>query len=197
VYRPTRLLVAVAAVAFQVSANDARAADPAEGPVGEVALQGGFATTPIASSPTSIGSNPVGGAIGARAGVAYRGFYFGASLADTFYGGAAPYPDSSTTLFMTGAEIGYGATLQQRWVVRPQLGVGLAFVASSRFGGTGAEGQSGFGGLLYLQPGFEAMLLLGAERRWFVGVDANVAIFIPGQDTISAFLMHGELGLRF
>ena len=189
-YRPTRLLVAVAAVAFQVSANDARAADPAEGPVGEVALQGGFATTPIASSPTSIGSNPVGGAIGARAGVAYRGFYFGEA-------GAAPYPDSSTMLFMTGAEIGYGATLQQRWVVRPQLGVGLAFVASSRFGGTGAEGQSGFGGLLYLQPGFEAMLLLGAERRWFVGVDANVAIFIPGQDTISAFLMHGELGLRF
>jgi hypothetical protein len=199
VRRPKLLLVAIAVAtpAGLASARDARAADDDPGPVGEVALLGGFATRPVASSPTSIGINPVGGGIGARAGVAYRGFYFGASLADTFYGSTAPYPDSTTTLLMAGAEAGYGATIQQRWVVRPRLGLGLGIVASSRLGGTAAEAQSGFGGLFYVEPGFETMLLLGEAKRWFLGVDANVAIFVPGQDTMSALVMHGEVGVRF
>jgi hypothetical protein len=173
-----------------LAAADSRAEDP----VAEVALLGGFTTSPAATSPTAYDVNSFGGSVGARFGVAYRGVYVGASLLDTFYGGTGPYPDSSTTMFLGGAEVGYGVTLRQRWLVRPKLGVGLSLITSSLQGPTGAELQSGLGAELYLEPGFEALLLLG---RCFVGLDTGIVLLFPEQDTQSALSMRAELGVRF
>ncbi len=182
--------VVAALAAVLLSAADARAEDP----VAEVALLGGFTTSPAATSPTAYDVSSFGGSVGARFGVAYRGVYVGASLLDTFYGGTGPYPDSSTTMFLGGAEVGYGVTLRERWLVRPKLGVGLGIITSSLQGPTGAELQSGLGAELYLEPGFEALLLLG---RCFVGLDTGVVLLFPEQDTQSALSARGELGVRF
>lgn len=182
--------IVAAAAAILLSPTGARAEDP----VAEVALLGGFTTSPAATSPTAYDINSFGGSAGARFGVAYRGVYVGASLLDTFYGGTGPYASSSTTMFLGGAEVGYGVTLRDRWVVRPKVGFGLGIVTSSSLGPTGAELQSGFGGEVYVEPGFEAMLLLG---RCFVGADVNVVLMFPGQDTQSALSMRAEVGVRF
>jgi hypothetical protein len=188
VLRTLRVLVAVGAILL--SSTDARAEDP----LAEVALLGGFTTSPAAASPTAYDVSSFGGSVGARFGVAYRGVYVGASLLDTFYGGAGPYPDSHTTMFLGGAEVGYGVTLRDRWVVRPKLGVGLGIITSTLQGPTGAELQSGLGAEMYLEPGFEALLLLG---RCFVGLDTGVVLLFPEQDTQSALTVKGELGVRF
>jgi hypothetical protein len=185
-----RPLPALAVLVVLLSAVDARAEDP----VAEVALLGGFTTSPAARSSSAYDVSSFGGTVGARFGVAYRGVYVGASLLDTFYGGTGPYPDSSTTMFLGGAEVGYGVTLRERWVVRPKLGVGLGLVTSSVQGLTGAELQSGLGAEVYLEPGFEALLLLG---QCFVGLDTGLVLLFPEQDTQSALSVRGELGVRF
>jgi len=186
---PVVAVLAVLAVVL-LSAVDARAEDP----VAEVALLGGLTTSPAATSPSAYDVSSFGGSVGARFGVAYRGVYVGGRLLDTFYGGTRPYPDSSTTMFLGGAEVGYGVTLRDRWVVRPELGVGLGLVTSTLQGPTGAELQSGLGAALYLEPGFEALLLLG---RCFVGLDTGVVLLLPAQDTQSALSVRAELGVRF
>ncbi len=188
--RPLPVAVAAVLAAVLLPAADARAEDP----VAEVALVGGFTTSPAATSPTAYDVSSFGGSVGARFGVAYRGVYVGASLIDSFYGGTGPYSDSSTTLFLGGAEVGYGVTLRERWLVRPKLGAGVGLVTSTLQGPTGAELRSALGAEVYVEPGFEALLLLG---RCFVGLDTGVVLLLPAQDTQSALSVRAELGVRF
>jgi hypothetical protein len=186
-----RTLPVLAAVACIVSAaGDARAVGPVDV---EVGLKGGFATSPLSS-----GTNPVGGGIGARAGVVFLGgFYVGGSVLNYFFGSmTSPTASFSTNILMLGGEAGYGFTVGNRVTLRPQVGLGIASVATTATGaGATAEDKSTGAGYLYVEPGVTALVSLGLV---FVGADANVVLLFRGQQqSQAAFAMHGEVGLRF
>ncbi|HEY5240792.1 MAG TPA: autotransporter outer membrane beta-barrel domain-containing protein [Polyangiaceae bacterium] len=158
----------------------------------EVGLKGGFATSPLSSGP-----NPVGGGLGARAGVAFLGgFYVGGSVVNYFFGSTTSSTASySTTSFMLGGEAGYGFTVRSRLILRPQVGLGLALVGTTASGGAAAvEDKSTGEGYVYVEPGVTALVMLGLV---FVGADATFVLFFPEQQSHAAFTMHGQVGVRF
>jgi hypothetical protein len=157
----------------------------------EVGHKGGFATSPLSS-----GTNPVGGGLGARAGVAFLGgFYVGGSALNYFFGTTSTSVGSeSTNMLMLGGEAGYGFTVLGRLILRPQVGLGIASVTTTSSGGAAAEDKSVGAGYLYVEPGVTALVSLGLV---FVGADANVVFLFPEQQTQAAFAMHGQVGLRF
>jgi len=186
----SRTLPVLAAVACIVSAaGDARAVGPVDV---EVGLKGGFATSPLSS-----GTNPVGGGLGARAGVAFLGgFYVGGSVLNYFFGSTTTSTASfSTNMLMLGGEAGYGFT-RDRLTLRPQVGLGFASVATTASGADAtAEDKSTGAGYLYVEPGVTGLVSLGLV---FVGADANLLIILHAQQgSQAAFTLHGQVGVRF
>jgi hypothetical protein len=135
--------------------RDARALGPVDVEVG--------ARVGVAAPPSnSVALNPLGFGLGARGGVDFRGFcgggqfmyYFGGTdrtAADC--GSAAPCGVTafSTHTVMYGIEAGYGITLIEVLIIRPQIGLGNATFSSS-VSGSGATnpGSAGSSSNLYL-----------------------------------------------
>lgn len=164
----------------------------AEGATFELALGGGLATNPAP------GINPVGAGIAGRLGVSYQGVYFGADIAQYSYGTAGSFQEYESISALTGGvELGYGFTLRDRWILRPALGVGMAGVTTSPTSSSPDYAKSSFSILLYVGPAFTALLLL---EPFFVGADLGAPVFFPGypgQGPLAAFVLHGQVGVRF
>jgi hypothetical protein len=158
---------------------------------GELALEGGFATRPDTRD-ASLGP---GGGI--RAGVTLSGFYVGARLFSYSYGSAGAIDDYATsTMLMLGGDVGFGFGLGDRWILRPQVGVGMALIESEgHVDSGGSYSESGLGGGLYIEPGLAVLCLLGHA---FVGADVNGFTFTPNtNDLRPVFATHLQLGVRF
>jgi len=142
--------------------------------------------------------------VGGRAGVSFLGgVYVGGSV--MYYLGGSTTGDQtvdttnatmpahstysiSTTTLLYGGEVGYGAKLLDFLTLRPQLGIGNATFASS------PSGNSPNNSNLYLEPGLTALLGFGLL---YVGADVGVLLFPGADESLAAFSLHAQAGLRF
>jgi len=199
------LVTAIVSASLVCAASTAARAAPPDDI--EVALTPGVLTRPAGNS-----GSPVALGFGARAGAMISGFYFGLGVVN-YWGGSqseGPPPNAaglgaSTSPASVGAEyllygldLGYSFALLDRFLVRPQLGVGLDNTTSTcavlgsgtSYTCSGLETHSP-----YLEPGVTGLLPLG--RMLFAGVDANLLLLIGSRTVAPALTMHFQLGLRF
>jgi hypothetical protein len=164
-----------------------------------------------ATSPLTVGPNPLGLGFGARAGIDLFGFYGGASFM-YYLGGSQDIPGGtqSATSTLYGVEVGYNIGIPLI-SLRPQVGIGnyeLDGSGSGQFLGVSFSGSQSFNAL-YIEPGIVGTLSLGL---WYVGADINLLwlpsadtsqykIYTPnglsGVDTQLATTIHGQLGVKF
>jgi hypothetical protein len=184
--RSTRLLVPAIATGL-VWLSVPRVAH-ALGPASvEVAARGG-----IASSPTSDHPNPLGGGIGARAGVSIFSLYGGLSVM-YYFGGKDSEPgiETSNHTLMYGVEAGFNLGVPLL-TIRPQVGIGDFSVSASCSSDSGPACTGGNN--LYIEPGVLALLSLG---QFLVGADGDL-LFVPNLDSAKVAVVGNlQVGVKF
>jgi hypothetical protein len=179
--RTSAKVLAVSAAALLTTLASARPAH-AIGPVDlEVAAKAGY------------GSNDFGFGIGGRAGVSIFGIYGGLNLMEYLGKSEAPGAPAVHGL-QFGGEVGFGFKISFL-TIRPLFGFGDVAFSSS---GAGSAGS------FYLEPGGLIQFSFG---HLIFGVDAGcliltnqttVGAITGGNSTIEeAFVMHGQVGVRF
>jgi len=187
------LLVAATAAVVVIGsvARDAHALGPIDLELG--------AKVGAGTSPASSGPNPLGFGLGGRGGISFFGIYAGVD-AMYYFGGSetltppGPAGTSSEKIslhtVMYGLDLGYNFKIAIL-TIRPLLGIGNFTESSSPSSGNESN--------LYLEPGVTALVSLGTL---FVGADANLLV-LPGintptgNQTETAFTLHGQVGVRF
>jgi hypothetical protein len=188
-YRAVVLAVALGVGVASVP-RDALALGPVDIELGAKVGGGG---APFTGEP-----NPLGFGFGARAGVAFTGWYGGLSL--MYYvgeSGTVRSVTASENSFLYGLEGGYGVKLLGLLTLRGVLGVGN-FTVDSTGGGVGNLSLSN----LYLEPGVTALLSFGL---WYFGADLNVLILPGVSDPLNVtssswattLTAHGQVGVKF
>jgi hypothetical protein len=166
----------------------------------EIAAKVGYGSDPS----NGAGLSRLGFGVGGRAGIALFGIYAGVNIVDYLGGTAGPEscpPMAGTHVdpacaggpvhaLMYGGEFGYGFKISIV-TIRPQIGIGSVLV-SSPIANTSS---------LYLEPGVTGLVAIGIL---LLGVDANIAIFPDasainnqGSSALTAFTIHGQVGVRF
>jgi hypothetical protein len=189
-------LSAAAGLCSLAFASDAHALGPVDI---EVGARAGYATNPSNGS-----LNPLGVGVGGRAGVSFLGGVYLGGSAMYYLGGSSTGVNTTdttnsampthstytltTTTLMVGGEVGYGLKVLDLLTIRPQMGAGNATFSTSAAGSTTSQNN------LYLEPGVTALVGFGLL---YAGADANV-LFFPGADeSLAAFSLHAQVGVRF
>lgn len=170
------------------AARDACALGPVDVEVGAKIGGGG---APFTGEP-----NPLGFGLGARAGVAFTGWYGGLSL--MYYvgeSGSVSAVTASEHSLLYGVEGGYGLSLLGLLTLRGLIGVGNFTVDYTGIGHLSLNN-------LYVEPGITALITLGIL---YFGADVNVLV-LPGisdptnpahSSWVTALTAHGQVGVRF
>jgi hypothetical protein len=154
----------------------------------ELGGQAGASTNPL----PKLGTNPLGVALGARAGINVVGVYAGFDALDNLGG-------TGWTSLTYGGELGYGIPVLGFLVIRPQIGIGS--FGLSRGSQVKAPTSVSKLSCLYVDPGITLLATLGV---FFIGLDLG-AIILPSGPTVDstrsaldvAYTLHGQLGLTF
>jgi hypothetical protein len=161
----------------------------------EVGARAGYGSNPFKDAPPI---NPLGGGIGARAGVSFFNIYAGASFMYYFGGStneALTDPGTGTTTsekvsqssFLYGLEAGYNFSILFL-TIRPQIGVG-SYNLHTSVGGDSADKHN-----VYIEPRATALIGIGL---FYFGADVGV-LLTPGlTDSKAALLVNGQIGLKF
>jgi hypothetical protein len=165
------------------------------GPVDiEIAARGGYGANPIKNDPI----NPLGGAIGARAGISVVGIYAGVSTM-YYFGGSLPAgtmlsnglsttAKESVSSWMYGVAGGYNFNILIL-TLRPTIEVGNYTIHTSVEGFPSQNTNN-----IYIEPGVTALLGFG---MWFIGADADLFLTPGLQDSKLGFMLNGQVGLKF
>jgi hypothetical protein len=156
----------------------------------EIGARGGYGSNPFKNDSV----NPLGGGIGARAGVAFFNIYAGASLM-YYFGGSVTVPNpltgatekDSQTSFLYGLELGYNFKILFL-TLRPQVGVG-SYTVHDSLNGASQDTHN-----VYIEPRATALINIGL---FYFGADVGV-LLTPGlTDSQAAFLVNGQAGIKF